>query len=104
MTPTMNDELGMTNDKCHGRVFHSSFVIRHSSFLSLLTAVLLFINPALLGQTQSEDTLIKEALTAYQSGRLDAAIRNLSEAHRIAPANSYASLYLGLMLNQKDPD
>ncbi len=53
---------------------------------------------------QSADSLIKEGLAAYQSGKLEIAIGRMTEAHRIAPSNPYASLYLGLMLNQRDPD
>jgi tetratricopeptide (TPR) repeat protein len=104
----MNDELRMTNEEFHLRVFYSSFVIRHSSFLVAI-ALLCFLIPALPAQTgstgkvvQSEDTLIKEALAAYQVGQLDIAIDKLRQARKTAPANAYARLYLGLLLYQKD--
>ena len=54
--------------------------------------------------SRSADDLIKEALAAFQSGQLETAIKSLRDAHKIAPDNSYASLFLGLFLNQKDPE
>ncbi len=105
----MNDELRMTYDDCRPACFYSSSVIRHPScwiFALLLVSVI----SALPGQTrptrtavQSEDTLIKEALAAYQSGQTDIAIDKLRQAHKAEPDNSYARLYLGLLLYQKDP-
>jgi len=85
----------------------AAFSSQFAAGLSL--AVWFLAAPVLCGQTragtpvpQSEDPLIREALAAFQSGELDAAIRKLRQAHEIAPANSYASLYLGLMLYQKN--
>jgi len=39
----MNDELRMTNDEYHNGYSHSSFVIRHSSFLTLLATLALLL-------------------------------------------------------------
>lgn len=103
MTPMLNDEGRRTKDECSGGVFHSYFVLRTSSFLAIFIALLCLITPALPGHTQSTDALIREALTAYQSGQMEAAIAKLRQAHEAAPANPHARLYLGMLLYQQNP-
>jgi tetratricopeptide (TPR) repeat protein len=52
---------------------------------------------------QTEDGLIRQALAEYQAGRIEPAIELLREACKLAPANPYARLYLGLLVYQTDP-
>jgi len=85
------------------------FAVRSSQFAVVLSLWCLF-TPFLWGQApanptieQSADTLIKGAIAAYQSGRLEVAIDKLRQAHKVAPANPHARLYLGLLLYQMDP-
>ncbi len=101
MTAIVNDELRITNYECPIGAFHSSFVIRHSSFLCIVVLLLSIWSRPLQGQ--GADTLIKDALAAYQSGHVDAAIEKLRQAHKAAPSNPSARLYLGILLYQKDP-
>ncbi len=103
MTVTANDELRMTNYECPVGASHSSFVIRHSSFLCVVFLLLSCLSRLLPAQGQTPDTLIKDALAAYQSGHVDAAIEKLRQAHKAEPSNPSARLYLGILLYQKDP-
>jgi len=72
------------------------------ALLCLSTPILWSQAPANPAVEQSADTLIKEALAAYQSGRLEVAVEKLRQAHKVAPANPHARLYLGLLLYQED--
>ena len=57
----------------------------------LIALLCLWISPlaaqAFDRRVQSADTLIKEALAAYQSGQLETAVDKLRQAHKAAPAN-----------------
>ncbi len=85
---------------------HASRVIRHSSFLIFITLLFLSALPIPAEPhplQQSADTLIKEALAEFQSGRLEPAIEKLRAAYKGQPQNPFARLYLGLLLYQQDP-
>jgi tetratricopeptide (TPR) repeat protein len=99
MTTEWNDELHTENNEWAT----SSFVIRHSSFLSPLIMLICLLSSPLPLRGQSADALLKEALAAYQSGRLEIAIGKLRQVHKAQPSNPAARLYLGILLYQKDP-
>jgi tetratricopeptide (TPR) repeat protein len=87
---------------------NQKYAVRSSQFAVVLSLWCLF-TPILWSQApanptveQSADTLIKGAIAAYQSGRLEVAIDKLRQAYKAAPANPHAHLYLGLLLYQKD--
>ncbi len=103
MTNTSNGELRMTNGERTRTPRHSSFVVRHSSFAATLLVLTCLLAPLSPAQAPSADALIKEALTAYKSGRIELAIEKLRKAHKSAPANPHARLYLGLLLYQQNP-
>jgi tetratricopeptide (TPR) repeat protein len=104
MTQTGNDKLRMTSDECSSCLFHSSFVIRHWPLLLALVVSICLLAPVLHGQTASVDTLIREALTAYQSGKMDVALGKLRQASQASPVNPQIRLYLGLFLYEQDRD
>jgi tetratricopeptide (TPR) repeat protein len=102
MSRVGNNELPRPNDEWKTPTGHSSFVIRHSSFLFIFILLLCFVGTPLAGQGQSAEALIRDALAAYQSGQLEVAIEKLRQARKAAPSNPNARLYLGILLYQKD--
>ncbi len=105
---TIIDDLRLTIDDCNPGSAQSSIVYRQSLVLAVIVMLCLLV-PSLAGQTRSTtaqvrpaDALIKEALAAYQAGWLEVAIDKLRLARKEAPDDSYARLYLGLFLYQKD--
>ncbi len=97
-------EVRSTNCESRSGTLYSCFVHRTSYFLATSVLLIIFLTPSLTGQTQSADTLIREALTAYQSGKTDVAIGKLRQAERAAPADPQVRLYIGLFLNERDKD
>jgi tetratricopeptide (TPR) repeat protein len=101
-------ELRFTIGDLKRSVGQSPIVNRQSSIWIAIALLCLWISSvaaktrATMVEVQSEDALIKEALAAYQTGQLEIAIDKLRRAHKTAPANAYARLYLGLLLYQKD--
>ncbi len=66
----------------------------------LISFSIFFTFASILAQTAPE--LTRQAVMAYQSGDLTAAVQKLREARVLAPSDSVVTLYLGLVLYQQN--